>query len=178
MSKQITVKQASELTKKSIHTIRKLLINNKIKSTKIPGKNGLEIRIDEDELKRFYNLQTNTNNDINNTSAFYNNNPNDIYEGNLGKEMFDILRSENENLRLDKEKLFKELETRGVELEKMQRLLENQQILTKDIQNQFQLSSGDSKNSKNSKNDSVDISKQDQKSNDKKPKQKKFFGLF
>jgi excisionase family DNA binding protein len=117
MTNQMTIKEAANICNKSIHTIKKLIQEKKIKAIKVKGKNGLEIRLEKNDILQYYNL----NNDSDNSN-----------NQDIRVETNEVLE-----LRKDKEKLFAQIESRTVELERMQRLFENQQTLMLGLQQQI-----------------------------------------
>ena len=174
MTQQITIKQASEITKKSVHTIKKLVQEKKLLFTKIKGKRGNEIRIFLPDLIKYYELENieidddiNSNKKLNIEKLLPNILPNNSNEPdmfsnldeadneNKKEDRLEQAKLEIENLKLQNEKLFAEIESRRVEAGNLHRLLENQQILTKGLQEQLKISNSD-KNS-NSYQDSYPI---------------------
>jgi excisionase family DNA binding protein len=125
MKDQITIKEAANICNKSVHTIKKLIQEKKIKSTKIQGNNGLEIRLERGDILKYYDL----NNDPN---IFIKVDPNNPNNQKIETETNEVLE-----LRKDKEKLFAQIESRTLELERMQKLFENQQTLMLGLQQQI-----------------------------------------
>jgi excisionase family DNA binding protein len=125
MINQITIKEAAKICNKSVHTIKKLIQEKKIKSIKIRGRNGLEIRLEKNDILKHYD----PNNDPN---IFIKVDPN-----NSNNQDFNLETNEILELRKDKEKLFAQIESRTVELERMQKLFENQQTLMLGLQQQI-----------------------------------------
>ena len=140
---ELNINQAALATNKSVHTIRKLLQKKLIKSSKINTNGRSEIRIKISELIAYYG-QNNINKKvlmgyqlgINNT-----NNKllmaNDTLEKDAPKVNQDYLEKKIEDLEADKKNLQEELESRRSEAERMQKLLENQQLLSLGLQNQI-----------------------------------------
>lgn len=125
MTNQITIKEAAEICKKSVHTIKKLIQEKKIKSTKIQGNNGLEIRLEKSDILKYYDLNNHPN-------IFIKVDPNNPNNQKISTETNEVLE-----LRKDKEKLYTQIESRTAELERMQKLFENQQTLMLGLQQQI-----------------------------------------
>jgi hypothetical protein len=150
----LSILEAANICSKSEHTIKKLLQEKKIKSTRIKGKYGFEVRIELDELINYYGA-----NNIDKALIKKKEDKNiisDIISDNFGKEeprglldqyiidQNESYKKEIEYLKQDKEKLYQQIELREkevekfhVQLEKVHTLLENQQTLSLGLQTQL-----------------------------------------
>ncbi len=150
----LSILEAANICSKSEHTIKKLLQEKKIKSTRIKGKYGFEVRIELDELISYYGA-----NNIDKALIKKKEEKNiisDIISDNFEKEenrglLDQYIIDQNESykkeiqyLKKDKEKLYQQIELREkevekfhVQLEKVHTLLENQQTLSLGLQTQL-----------------------------------------
>ena len=130
----LTMKQAAKLVEKSSPMIKVLIYSGKIKYKKIKGKYGQEVRINEKSLLAYYDLLKGVDNSMDNTIA--------NSQANLDNE--------KDNIIFDKfiagmEKqinfLTNEIKNKNSEIERLHKLLENQQSLN--LQTVHLLNDGD-----------------------------------
>jgi hypothetical protein len=150
----LSILEAANICNKSEHTIKKLLQEKKIKSTRIKGKYGYEVRIELDEIINYYGVNNidkalikkkEEKNII--SDNITDNLVNEESRGLLDQYIIDqneSYKKEIEYLKQDKEKLYKQIELREKEvekfhtqLEKVHILLENQQTLSLGLQTQL-----------------------------------------
>lgn len=139
----LNINDAALVAQKSVHTIRKLIQERKIKTSKVRSNNRSEVRIKASELSSHYG-QDNIDNELlinlnkiidkNNTNYPKNTNIFDNDGLNSNTRYLDKIISDLQN---DKKVLQAELESRRSEAERMQKLLENQQALALNLQNQM-----------------------------------------
>ena len=128
--KELNVKEASELSGKSKHTIKHLIINGKIPFKKVKGKYGQENRIKTDDLIKYYDLDikkeeekesikeslNETKKSTDNTPDNSPDNTSDNYAGNTDNtKIINILE--------------KQLDRKDDQIKTLQELLKNEQIL-------------------------------------------------
>jgi hypothetical protein len=145
---QLSVLEAANISGKSIHTIKKLIAQKKIKTTKISGKFGHESRIELNDIMAYYgpnniNLsirgikeKVNISNDITPKKTLNIIKNNDLLNQFI-IDQNDFLKKEIESLKNDKLKLYEEIESKRKEVEKVHTLLENQQTLSLGLQQQI-----------------------------------------
>lgn len=153
----ITVKSASQLTGKSITTIKRLISKNIIWSEKVKGQNGLEIRIREVDIIKHFNLDQPIPNDLGH---------------DIGQ---DKVESNNPYFKIIVEQLEKRSNENITLLEKIDRLhdlLENQQKLTLKLQNEM------SQMTQNQNLMLINKSQSNENNVIAKPTRKKFLGIF
>jgi ABC-type phosphate transport system auxiliary subunit len=141
---QLSIREAANICGKSIHTIKKLIQENKIKSTKVVGKFGRESRIALEEIVSYYGpniinlgariVEEESNKGFNKIS---NDTPNNDLLNQYIIDQNDFLKKEIESLRKDKERMQLENDERRKEVEKIHTLLENQQTLSLGLQGQI-----------------------------------------
>lgn len=147
-SNKLSILEAANISGKSIHTIKKLIAQNKIKTTKISGKFGHETRIELDDIVAYYGpnnidlsirgIEERVNTPSDTTP---NKTPNNFKNNDLLNQFIidqnDFLKKEIESLKNDKVKLYEEIESKRKEVEKVHTLLENQQTLSLGLQTQL-----------------------------------------
>jgi hypothetical protein len=147
-SNKLSILEAANISGKSIHTIKKLIAQNKIKTTKISGKFGHETRLELDDIVAYYgpnniNLSIRGIEERVNTPSDTtpNKTPNTTKNNDLLNQFIidqnDFLKKEIESLKNDKVKLYEEIESKRKEVEKVHTLLENQQTLSLGLQTQL-----------------------------------------
>jgi hypothetical protein len=126
--KFISVNEASNLFNKSISTIRKIVELNKV----IYKKDNNRVLIELESIEKVYNIDKKKI--ITNVSTNGNIEQNDT---NFKDELIKTMKSEIENLKTDKIKLYEDIESRRVDQTQMQKLFENQQTLMLGLQQQM-----------------------------------------
>jgi hypothetical protein len=126
----LSMKEAAKLVKKSYPMMKVLVANNRIKYKKIKGKYGEEIRINENSLLSYYNSDENPVNRTDNNLANGMDNIPSNSQANLANDE-DIKIFDRYIFGMEKqiEFLAKEIENKNSEIEKLHKLLENQQSL-------------------------------------------------
>jgi hypothetical protein len=133
----LSMKEASEITGKSVHTIKKLVQKDKVKNKKVKGKYGDETRILASDLEDYYKeeIKGQTKHEPKadkpqtNTSDNTQDNGQTTVTGNDSTtvkvyiELVESLKSQNGEL-------LKELENKNAQIEKLQTIITNQQSLS------------------------------------------------
>jgi hypothetical protein len=126
----LTMKEAAKLVERSYPMMKVLISNNRIKYKKIKGKYGDEIRINEKSLLDYYNPEKSNANTLDNSmdnsldNSLVNNQASLDNDENI--KIFDkfVLGMEKQI-----EFLSKEIGNKNMEIERLHKLLENQQTL-------------------------------------------------
>jgi hypothetical protein len=167
----IPVKEASKITGKSVITIKRLVAKNIIYSEKIKGNNGLEIRVDKNQILDHFNIPQPISNDIAHDL------PQDIGQPISSQNEFE----KNPYLKV----ILDQLQDRSKEniklhdkIDKLHDLLENQQKLTLQLQTQITTLTDNQNLLLTSRYQDGDKGFVIVDENEEKPKRKKFLGIF
>jgi hypothetical protein len=150
----LNMKDAAEFIGKSHAMIKILVAQKKIKSTKVKGKYGLEVRVDAGSLKEYYKdednsyinpykkdtpILTNTelkksNPEIQHDNAYFR-----ITEQKLDSLTAELKSKDEQikNLEINTNKLYLEIEAKRSDQERILKLFENQQSLMLSLQQQM-----------------------------------------
>lgn len=148
----ITMKEAASLVGKSHAMIKVLVANKKILFKKISGKYGDEIRIDANSLKDFYKIKNSVDNTPDNFENINLANSSVSQDNTKDNDMLDKFI---EAMETQMSFLYGEVKNKNEEIERLHKLLENQQSLSlqtgnllKDIQEKLTLESTNTKKEK------------------------------
>jgi hypothetical protein len=122
----LTMKEAAKLVERSYPMMKVLISNNRIKYKKIKGKYGDEIRINEKSLLDYYNPEKSVDNSQDSSIDNSTTNSSARLDNDENIKIFDklILGMEKQI-----EFLSKEIGNKNMEIERLHKLLENQQTL-------------------------------------------------
>ena len=122
----LTMKEAAKLVEKSPPMIKVLIYGGKVKYKKIKGKYGQEVRINEKSLMSYYDVENSMDNSMDNRVD----NSMDNSQANLDNKKSDfIFEKFIAGMEKQIEFLGKEIENKNIEIERLHKLLENQQSL-------------------------------------------------
>jgi hypothetical protein len=151
----LNMKDAAEFIGKSHAMIKLLVANKKVKSTKVKGKYGFEVRVDAKSLKDYYSSEDNSLDSkdkakiikasiaellprpiasITNENAYFKLTEQKL--DNLSSEL-KIKNEQIKNLEINTNKLYEEIESKRSEQERILKLFENQQSLMLSLQQQM-----------------------------------------
>jgi hypothetical protein len=123
--KYITVAEASTLFNKSISTIRKIIELNKV----VYKKHNNRLLIELESIEKVYNT---------NKKQVISVDTDDVQDIKDSRdELIRAMKSEIDNLKIDKVKLYEDIESRRTSQMQVQKLLENQQTLSLGLQQQI-----------------------------------------
>ncbi len=141
----LTMKQAAKLVEKSSPMIKVLIYSGKVKYKKIKGKYGQEVRINENSLLRYYDLLEGLDNSVDISTDNSIDNTKDNSKANLDN-ISNTLIFDKFIAGMEKqiEFLTNEIKNKNSEIERLHKLLENQQSLN--LQTVHFLNDGDKNN--------------------------------